>query len=491
MKRFKMNKYLAIGLGLVVTIALFILGRHEEASGMTLANAAVVTLTDAEKTGFNDQEQKVILAVKKLTEQMKGDLASGVLKKEELGAAIAGIKMELGGEAAKTLKEKFDELKEIAKTQGTTLQELGMKYTGIETGNKSISQVMEENKQDIADIYSQGSGTKQFMVQMNDKKEFVCRAFDPMNPLGKKTPTNKTADVHGTIANIGGGGGSASIAQSLDAASLLRLGGDSPIISQYRNTPWIFELCNLVNAGFEMPLAMWFEEQARQGASANVAEGGTKPKEQYAYTLKSATYRKEAVLLGFTDEFNLDFARLQSDILGKGRVDLINRINTAILARVITAATAYNTATEFKGGTAVPSANDFDVLAAMAAQVDNATFGANANAAVMSTFKKYRMGVLKSSQAEYLNRPEVINNLSFVGNPEQATDDVMVGDFKQYNILLRGGLIVKVGYNGTDFAENRFSVVMEQFYFDYISAIRAAAIVKGPDFATVKAAIAA
>jgi hypothetical protein len=235
-----------------------------------------------------------------------------------------------------------------------------------------------------------------------------------------------------------------------------------------------------------MPLAMWFEEQAKQGASTAVLEGGTKPASQYAYTLKSATYKKEAVLLGFSEEFNLDFARLQSDILGKGRVDLVNRINAAILVRLTAAATAYNTAGSF--GT-VNDANDYDVIAAMAAQVDNATFGANANAAVMSTFKKYAMGVLKDQNNNYLNRPRVIDNISFVGNPDQAADDIMVGDFKQYNILLRGGLIIKVGYNGTDFAENKFSVVMEQFYFDYISAIRAAAIVKGSTFADVKAGI--
>ncbi len=476
MKRIKMNKYLAVAIGLLVTVALFVMGKGDEAGGALIANTALVTLTDAEKAGFSDNEQKVILAVKKLTEQMKEQVKTGAISKEDLAGAVSGIKMELGGDAAKTLKEQFEELKKIAKDQGTTLTELGLKYNGIEAGNKSIAEVFDEHKEELKKVYQNGSGTKQFMVRMNNKGQFVMTPFD----------ATKAAGPHATIAAVGDGGNTASIAQSIDAASLLRLGAGSPIISQYRNTPWIFELCNIVNAGFEMPLAMWYEETAKQGSSAAVAEGGTKPATQYAYELKSATYKKEAVLLGFTDEFSMDFARLQSDILGKGRTDLVNRINTAILARVITAATAYNTSASFGS---VPLANDFDVLAAMAAQVDNATFGANANAAVMSTFKKYAMGVLKDNTGNYLNRPAVINNLAFVGNPAQGNDNVMVGDFTQYNILMRGGLIVKVGYNGTDFAENRFSVVMEQFYYDYISAIRAVAIVKGPDFATVKAAI--
>lgn len=475
MKKIFSNKYLLFALGLFVTVALFVFGKGDGAESMAVAGA-VITLSDAEKEGFSEQEQKVILAVKKLTEQMKSDVGAGKVSKEDLAGLIGGIKMELKGEEAKTLKQQLEDLKELAVKQGTSLQELGLKYSGIETGNKSIGEVLEENKEELRKVYTNGSGSKHFIIQMNNKGQFVARPFD----------MTKAAGPHASIADVGTNGNTSSISQSIDAASLLRLGGDSPIVSQYRNTPWIFDLCNLVNAGWDMPLAMWYDEQAKQGASATVAEGGSKPLSQYAYALKTDTYKKEATLLGFTDEFALDFARLQSDILGKGRQDLINRINAAILVRVTAAATAYNSSASFGK---VPHANDFDVLAAMAAQVDNATFGANANAAVMSTYKKYAMGVQKDNNGGYLNRPAVLNNLAFVGNPGQTADNIMVGDFKQYNILLRGGLIVKVGYNGTDFADNRFSVVLEQYYYDYISDVRKAAIVKGADFATVKALI--
>ena len=101
------------------------------------------------------------------------------------------------------------------------------------------------------------------------------------------------------------------------------------------------------------------------------------------------------------------------------------------------------------------------------------------------------MGISKDLDSSYLNAPQVLNNISLVGNPGMGADDLLVGDFKQYNIMLRGGLIVRVGYNGTDFAENKYSVVMEQFYYDYISNVRKAAIVKGADFATVKGLIGA
>jgi hypothetical protein len=480
MKRFKANKFLATAALLIVTALLFILGKGHETHGIAMAAGAIVSLTEEEKSGFSEQEQKVVLAVKKLAVQMKEQVLSGAISKEDLAAAISGMKAEMKTDAGKDLKTAFAELEEIARKQGTTLSELGAKYTSIETGSKSIGQVLEENQDEIKKVYRNGSGSKEFMIQVNHKGEFVMKPFDS---------TEKAAGPHASTANVGGAGNTSSIAQAIDAATLLRLGGDSAIVSQYRNTPWILDICNMINAGFEMPFAMWYEEQVKQGASANVAEGGAKPLSQYAYSLKTATYKKEATLIGFTQEFALDFARLQSDILGKGRTDLVNRINSAVLANVVTAATAFNTAASFKQGVVVPNGNDFDVLAAMAAQVDSAQFGAVANAALISTFKKYRMGIAKDAQGAYLNRPKVLDNLSFIGNPDMTADQVLVGDFKQYNVILRGGLIVKVGYNGTDFANNMFSVVLEQFYFDYISSLRTPAIVKGPDFATVKTAI--
>jgi hypothetical protein len=419
---------------------------------------------------------------KQAADKIKTEMEAYEKKAKEIAQEAiinGGVTKEKFEEYQNQAKQSLEAVNEIARKQGLTINDLNAKLNTSEVGNKSIAEVFDAEKDALKTLYLQGSGTKTYMIQATPKG-FVMKPFDV---------TAKAAGPHATTGNVGGGGNTSSIAQNIDAATLLRLGGDSPIISQYRNNPWIFDLVNVINAGFEMPFAMWYEEQAKQGSSATVAEGATKPSMQYAYTLQTKSYKKEAAMIGFTDEFSLDFVRLQSDILGKGRTDLINRINTAVLANMITAATAYNSSASF--GADVITPNDFDAIAAMAAQVDNATFGALANSAVMSTFKKYKMGITKNTQGSYLNAPEVLGNIARIGNPAMAADDVLVGDFKQYNIILRGGFIVRVGYNGNDFANNMFSVVLEQYYFDYISAIRAAAIVKGPDFATVKAAIVA
>jgi hypothetical protein len=336
---------------------------------------------------------------------------------------------------------------------------------------------LKKDAKELAEIYSNGQGVATYEVFMNKGGEVSMRRL-------------KTAYSHATIDDVDNGANVASIAQSLDASAILRLGADANIVTQYRNSPYIFDLCNTITTTGK--LAIWIDEKDKEGASSNVTEGSTKPKSQYFYEIKNSPYKKEATLLTFTDEFDMDFARLQQESVNSARVDLTNRINTAIQARILSAATAYNSGDDFKAAIDLgANPNDFDAIAAMAAQADSATFGGSmTNAALMSTYKKYGMGLIKDDNLNYVNTPDIIRNIDFVGNPGMAADDVIVGDFKQYNIMLRGGMIMKVGYNGTDFAENKFSVVLEQYYFDYISTIRAKAIVKGQTFATVKAAIA-
>lgn len=377
-------------------------------------------------------------------------------------------------------KESASKLETILKEQGKVLADLrsAINVAGAVKG-ESIAELLSKQKEQLADCYRRGQGTVSFEIFQNSKGETYMRPHD----------TAKAAYSHGTIDDIDNGANVASIAQALDAASILRMGADAEIVSQYRNSPYIFELCNTITTSNK--LAIWMNELDKEGASDTVVEGATKPLSQYFYQLKSDTYRKEATLLTFTEEFDMDFTRLQQQAVLSAKTDLTNAINAKVQTRLFAAATTYNTGSAFGALINDATPNDFDAIAAMAAQADSTTFGsARSNAALMSAYKKYAMGLIKDEQKNYLNAPSVINPIAMVGNAGVGADDVIVGDFKQYNILLRGGLIMKVGYNGTNFAENKFSVVLEQYYFDYISSIRAKALVKGQTFATVKAAIA-
>lgn len=382
----------------------------------------------------------------------------------------------------KTNEEFQQKIDGILEKQGLTLADIQEKMSTGSATIKTIEDVLKEHEAELRQIASRGNGVKEFMLSYTPKGEII---FQPFNRMASKAP-----GPTGTVDNLGGGNLS-SVLQNISESQILRMGANSQIIDNYANNAWIFELVNTTTADFYTShLATYWEELPREGSPANVSEGGTKPLVQYRYALRSHSYKKAAQLLQFTEEFNIDFRKLSDDIMGKGRRDLRNFINGEVLTDIVNQATLYNTADEFTAGSQpIQNVNNYDAIAAMAAQVDNATFGNMANAALMSTFQKYRMGIEKSTVGDYINRPSVIDPIRFVGNPSMGADDVVVGDLKQYNVIMRGGLIVRVGHNGTDFAENKFSVVMEQFYWNYISAARKSAIVKGATFAAVKAAI--
>lgn len=248
---------------------------------------------------------------------------------------------------------------------------------------------------------------------------------------------------------------------------------------------------NVIRAGYDNPMAIWFEEDGKEGSAAVVPEGEAKPLVQYKYKLRSEMYKKIAHVLSFSQEFSMDFERLQNDILSRGMIDINNLLNGNLLVGVTAAATPYNTAAAFKSGVPVPKVNDFDALIAMKTQVKDSQFGLTPNAALMSAFKEGRMAATKDDNGNYIDRPSYLDDLSFIGNPGMAGDNVIVGDLTNYNVILRGGMLIRIGYNDGDFIRNMFSVVQEQFYYDYIADVRKSAIVKGPTFADVKTAISA
>lgn len=408
-------------------------------------------------------------------EELKKDATKGLVDENRLDA----VKSEMAAA--------YDRLEEVAKKQGTTIAELkdALENGGGANSAKSIAEVFEDNKAALMDIKSAGAGFKEFALTRSDKGGYSMEEVKTVN--GQKVATKAPI---ATIAGVGGAGNAASVSQALTAAGLLRI-GEVPVVENYANNNWLLDLATVTRTSLSQSRAVWLEEEARVGDPAVVAEGATKPSVQYKYKYVNNDWKKAAALITFTQEFDIDFGWLEDRIIASGRRDVMAVVNSTALSDVTTAATMYNTATEFKGGVPVPSANEFDVIAAMAAQVDNSTYGNGvASAAIMSAFKKYRMGVLKDTTTDYLNAPDVISGIKFIGNPGMGNDDVIVGDISKLNILLRGGFIVRVGYNGTDFAQNQFSVVLEQFFQSYVAAPFRPAIVKGT-FSTIKTAIGA
>ena len=391
-----------------------------------------------------------------------------------------------------------ESVKDAAVKQGTEISEMKLKGETI-TNQKQmgVGEFLHSQKDKLKAIKGRRSGAESldFMITADKNGNFHANEID-RNEDG--TVTVKTVGPHATVDGVAGAGNAGagnigSVYQSMSASAILRAVSDAPINEIYRNNTWLFNSLGLEQVGMENRVAFYFDEVPAVGGSAIVAEGAAKPYVQYGARLRSADYRKRAVALEFTDEFQFDFQFLQTYFLQKARIDLFNDINADIYTRLLAAGTAYTAgdATNFKlaNGGVVAQGNSYDVLVAMAAKVNKNTFGANANASIVSTEKAAAMTIVKDVNGQYLHRPDYIKNMTTIENPAIGIDDVLVGDFSQYKLQLRGGLIVRAGLNGNNLIENKMTYVMEQFYFDYISPLRQGAIVKGQTFAAVKTLI--
>ena len=228
MKKIISNKYVRYGLCLLVTAALFVLGQHSghDNAGThvsMLSGAAVIKMSEADMAQFNEPEKKMLLAVEKLCNQVMEKVKDGSISPEELQNFKMGISSLKEGEI-KSLQTQLAELDKAAKSQGTSLATIQAKLSSGEIGSKSIADVLNEDANELKGIYENGQGRKSYIVHVNAKGEFV------MKPLVETKATGPVASITGI-----NGGTSASISQTIDAASLLRLGGNAPIISQYRN----------------------------------------------------------------------------------------------------------------------------------------------------------------------------------------------------------------------------------------------------------------
>ncbi len=462
MKKFNLNRYFRIAVSLFAAAMLFVLGHHGHAEvGAALATgAAAVTLTDEEKAGLSDDEQKVVLACKKVTMNAVADAKKGTIDSAALEQKLKEMKDGL------TAKE-FADLMTKLETQGTEIGKLMDKLNNkpsTKTALESFKESVEGAKDELAEIRRNKSGIKAFEVSgstFSTKAAAVTMTVDP-------------------------GAGDASIVEQGSASALLRI-GDGPLFERQRGVPFIL---NFVNVGMtDSPALIWFEEVATEGAFAIVAEGATKPLLQYKFERRTAEYRKAAGYTVITDEFTNDFPRLVTTIQKLMRLDVRLQMNQLILTDMVSQAASYT----FSGlDDQVDNADDYAAIGAAIAQLQTNFY--TPNVLVLSPADAWRMRLTKSTgDGQYLVPPFEWNGTQYefgrvIVDPAVAAGNFFVGDGNVYNVDLKGEIIVRVGYNQDDFIKNQYSMVVEQYFYNYISQARRAGMIYG-NFAAIKAAI--
>lgn len=403
--------------------------------------------------------------IRKATEPLQQKLDEFEQKFKDGGAGPETI-----AEIKKAITDGDTALKAILGGQADIIAGLQQKIATQEADGESVYKVLEGKADEIKKVYNAGAGQVSINLgyQLKD---------------GKYQLVAKAVDVHNTTIT----GANASLTESLTTAAILRAGSDSDRIETIRRTtPWILEF---VSVGPTSAASItWFDEVPKQGDFAVTAEGAVKPMLLYTFNRTSAAYRKAAGRIKITEEFNNDFPRIVGTIENLMKVDCRNEMNDLILVDMIANASSYSNPVLVGQ---IDNADNYGAIAAVAGQLGNSYY--TPNVLVMNNNQAFVSASQKGSDGQYIN-PEMIlkeinsAGLNIIKHPSVAYDNFFLGDGSVYQVLLKGDLVVRIGYSNDDFDRNQYSLVVEQYFYSYIPESKKVGLVYA-SFADVKASI--
>lgn len=243
----------------------------------------------------------------------------------------------------------------------------------------------------------------------------------------------------------------------------------------------------------------WIEEKDEQGTPIMLGEGDTKTQLSVRYEEATMSVKKIAVYGKVTTEMMADLPQLISYIENNlmKRMDIVveNQLLTGNgLADNLKGAKTY--ATAFTGGSSalkIDNANEFDVISALSLQCQEANGMPNAVFVHPQTLTL--MKTLKSTlDGQYLyprwadSDGLLIDGLRVIPSLAVTANEFIGGDLSVLNVLFREELALQIGLDGSDFINNKKTMLVEKRLAQYVSANDTAVLIKG-DFTTAKAAI--
>lgn len=258
-------------------------------------------------------------------------------------------------------------------------------------------------------------------------------------------------------------------------------------------------LGNVSTGSISTNRALWVEETDEQGTPIFIAEGATKTQLSVKYVEKTQEVQKVAVYGKVTTEMMADTPQLISYIQN----NLLKRVTVATETQLLTGdGTGENLkglktfATSFSAGSlalAIDNANEWDVLEAVALQVEIANGTPNAIFVHPSTLSK--MKLVKDTNGvpvwkSYADNTGAITyaGMRVIGTTAVTAGEFIGGDTTVANVLFREGLTIQIGLDGNDFINNKKTILVEQRLVQFVSANDTPVIVKGV-FSTAKAAL--
>lgn len=245
--------------------------------------------------------------------------------------------------------------------------------------------------------------------------------------------------------------------------------------------------------------ALWIEETGADGTPIFIGEGDAKTQISTLYVEKTKPVGKIAVYGKVTTEMLADAGQLasyiQNNLLKRTAVVTENQLLVGDgTGDNLTGLKTY--ATTFAAGAlalAVDNANEFDVLNAMALQVEIANGIPTAVFVHPSTIAKMKTIKATDGTPLYKQYTDFTGEMTIYGMKVISTTAVTAGEFiggdtSVANVLFREGLSIQIGMDGNDFTNNKKTILVEQRLVQFVSANDTPVLVKGV-FATAKAAL--
>lgn len=262
----------------------------------------------------------------------------------------------------------------------------------------------------------------------------------------------------------------------------------------------IRRIMEISNVGTTTSKFVTYIAQDTLSSTGFVAEAVAKANGQVQYTEVSVAVKKVAGFIKVSKEMLADLSFVQAEINNDLIESVLQNIDNGLLNGNGAGANldgVLNQATPWAAGIfagAIQNPSVIDVLRVAKAQVEGGDF--YPTHIVLHPDDVARIEMTKTTQGEYTYpnfavgaAPNMqLSGLIIVPSTNMTADNFLVGDFSKFNVRMREGVNIQVGYEGDDFARNMVSILAEARLCSFVKQNDVAAFVTG-DFTTAIAAL--
>jgi HK97 family phage major capsid protein len=393
----------------------------------------------------------------------------GFTKKEEVEAAVNAKLEGMDIEALRAYKADKEQLNLTIRNMAGEMEKLKNRSMGAAEKVDPINEFLEKNRKQIEQRFANKSS--------REALEFNVRAAAVMTT--SNTIDETTFSIPVMVESM-----------SMDA-----------FVPKRQGVQFISDIADRRVVGEVTKYKTWLEEGSEQGAFAIVAEGGLKPLVSTGLVRNFATAKKVAGKYVVTEEFS-KFYNEAYNIIRTLINDKLQRDYAALLVTDLNAQAATYSATTMNG--TIDGANDYDAVAAVAAQIMALNFVPDV--LIVNPADLWRIRLYKDTTGRYLFpvQDSATGGIQMFGfnvvvSTYQTVGQFTLGESKLFKIE-EEPITVRMGYGITvtgaspvtavegDFDTNRFRIIVETYFLDWIATPNIGSFVKA-SFATVKAAL--